>query len=66
MAQLILHKLSKDYGTGKPAVSDVSLTVREGGFLALLGPSGCGKTTVLRMVAGFWRWCSSPMLSGRI
>ncbi|MCM2472089.1 ABC transporter ATP-binding protein [Rhizobium sp. CG5] len=53
MAQLILHKLSKDYGTGKPAVSDVSLTVREGGFLALLGPSGCGKTTVLRMIAGF-------------
>lgn len=53
MAQLILHELHKDYGTGKPAVSDVSLTVREGGFLALLGPSGCGKTTVLRMVAGF-------------
>ena len=53
MAKLILHKLSKDYGTGRSAVSDVSLTIREGGFLALLGPSGCGKTTVLRMVAGF-------------
>lgn len=53
MAKLILHKLSKDYGTGKPAVNDVSLDIREGGFLALLGPSGCGKTTVLRMIAGF-------------
>jgi iron(III) transport system ATP-binding protein len=53
MAQLILNHLSKDFGTGRPAVSDVSLTVREGGFLALLGPSGCGKTTVLRMIAGF-------------
>ncbi|OBZ93912.1 ABC transporter ATP-binding protein [Pararhizobium polonicum] len=53
MAQLILNHLSKDFGTGRAAVSDVSLTVREGGFLALLGPSGCGKTTVLRMVAGF-------------
>ncbi len=53
MAQLILNHLSKDFGTGRPAVSDVSLMVREGGFLALLGPSGCGKTTVLRMIAGF-------------
>ncbi|OCP17759.1 MULTISPECIES: ABC transporter ATP-binding protein [unclassified Ensifer] len=52
MAQLILNHLTKDFG-GRPAVSDVSLTVREGGFLALLGPSGCGKTTVLRMIAGF-------------
>lgn len=53
MAQLILNHLTKDFGGGRPAVSDVSLTVREGGFLALLGPSGCGKTTVLRMIAGF-------------
>ena len=34
-------------------MNDVSLDIREGGFLALLGPSGCGKTTVLRMIAGF-------------
>lgn len=53
MAQLILNHLTKDFGGGRPAVSNVSLTVREGGFLALLGPSGCGKTTVLRMIAGF-------------
>ncbi|ANM11236.1 MULTISPECIES: ABC transporter ATP-binding protein [unclassified Rhizobium] len=53
MAQLILNRLAKDFGTGRAAVSDFSLDVREGGFLALLGPSGCGKTTVLRMIAGF-------------
>ncbi|MDR9781644.1 ABC transporter ATP-binding protein [Rhizobium redzepovicii] len=53
MAKLILNRLAKDFGTGRPAVSDFSLDVREGGFLALLGPSGCGKTTVLRMIAGF-------------
>ncbi|MBC2804603.1 ABC transporter ATP-binding protein [Rhizobium ruizarguesonis] len=53
MARLTLNQLGKDFGTGRAAVSDFSLDVREGGFLALLGPSGCGKTTVLRMIAGF-------------
>jgi len=64
MAQLILNHLSKDFGTGQPAVSDVSLTVREGGFLALLGPSGCGKTTVLRMIAGFEQPTDGSILLG--
>ncbi|NKL06849.1 ATP-binding cassette domain-containing protein [Rhizobium leguminosarum bv. viciae] len=53
MAKLILNRVAKDFGTGRAAVSDFSLDVRKGGFLALLGPSGCGKTTVLRMIAGF-------------
>ncbi len=34
------------------AVDDLTLTVPQGSFFALLGPSGCGKTTTLRMVAG--------------
>ena len=35
------------------AVDDLSLSIDDGHFFALLGPSGCGKTTTLRMIGGF-------------
>jgi iron(III) transport system ATP-binding protein len=65
MAKLILNHVSKSFYPGvAPVVRDLSLTVREGGFLALLGPSGCGKTTVLRMVAGFEQPTDGSILLG--
>ena len=48
---LILTRITKEYGDFK-AVDDLSLTIPQGSFFALLGPSGCGKTTTLRMIAG--------------
>ncbi len=51
MAQVILNHVVKTYGSVY-AVNDVSLTVGDGEFVALVGPSGCGKTTSLNLVAG--------------
>lgn len=48
---LVLNRVTKYYGDFC-AVDDLSLTVPDGSFFALLGPSGCGKTTTLRMIAG--------------
>src|SRR3954451_6068720 len=60
MAHVILKDLVKTYGSFK-AVNDVSLTVNDGEFVALVGPSGCGKTTTLNLVAGL-----IPITSGDI
>src|SRR5262252_3853537 len=52
MAEITFDNVSKIYGDGHRAVSDLNLDVEDGEFIVLVGPSGCGKTTALRMIAG--------------
>ncbi|MHC4609681.1 MAG: ABC transporter ATP-binding protein [Planctomycetota bacterium] len=49
---LEIQGVTKRFGPDT-AVEDVSLSLSENEFFALLGPSGCGKTTLLRLLAGF-------------
>ena len=52
MAGITFDDVTKTYGDGFRAVSDLNLEVQDGEFVVLVGPSGCGKTTALRMIAG--------------
>ncbi|MHC4081031.1 MAG: phosphonate ABC transporter ATP-binding protein, partial [Planctomycetota bacterium] len=47
---LDVQNLSKVYDDGHHALRDVSFTVREGEFLAVIGLSGAGKSTLIRCV----------------
>ncbi|TIU72174.1 MAG: ABC transporter ATP-binding protein, partial [Mesorhizobium sp.] len=63
MAHVVLKDLVKTYG-GFKAVNEVSLTVDDGEFVALVGPSGCGKTTTLNLIAGLIPITSGDILIG--
>ncbi len=60
---LRLANLTKLFGIFT-AVDDLSLTIPQGSFFALLGASGCGKTTTLRMIAGLEEPTSGQVLLG--
>lgn len=57
-----IARLSKTYARNRlTALSNVSLTLREGEFVAVVGSSGCGKSTLLKIMSGLM-----PPTAGRV
>ena len=50
---LELKNICKTYTQGKldvPVLKDISLSVEEGEYVAIMGPSGSGKTTLMNII----------------
>jgi len=64
MPLLDLRNISKTFVLPKGALNvlqDVSVSIEEGEFIAMVGPSGCGKSTLLRIINGL-----VPATSGQV
>src|SRR4029078_10296986 len=50
---LLVDRLEKRFTShGRSAFKDITFSVGQGEFVALIGPSGCGKSTLLHIMAG--------------
>jgi ABC-type nitrate/sulfonate/bicarbonate transport system ATPase subunit len=50
-----VSKTFQTRGGPVPVLDDLSFSVADGEFVAVIGPSGCGKSTLLSVLAGFER-----------
>ncbi|MDR5734419.1 ABC transporter ATP-binding protein [Caballeronia sp. LZ025] len=62
-----ISHVAKSYRRGVqtvPVLTDITLSIAEGDFVALMGPSGSGKSTLLNLIAGIDRPDSGELLVG--
>jgi putative ABC transport system ATP-binding protein len=62
-----ISHVAKSYRRGVqtvPVLTDITLSIAQGDFVALMGPSGSGKSTLLNLIAGIDRPDSGELLVG--
>jgi putative ABC transport system ATP-binding protein len=62
-----ISHVAKSYRRGVqtvPVLTDITLSIAEGDFVALMGPSGSGKSTLLNLIAGIDRPDSGELSVG--
>lgn len=62
MVKVELRGVTRNYGVqledtadvdkGRPALSQIQMTIEHGEIISIVGPSGCGKSTLLKVIAG--------------
>ena len=59
-----INKLSKKYHSKgeTTAIKNLTLSVKEGEYLAIVGPSGCGKSTLLSILSGIEKKSSGSII----
>lgn len=66
---LQIKNIKKKYQTGdyiQTALDDVSTSLRDSEFVAILGPSGSGKTTLLNIIGGLDRYDDGDLIINNI
>ncbi|MFR1055835.1 MAG: energy-coupling factor ABC transporter ATP-binding protein [[Clostridium] scindens] len=64
MGDILLDHVSFTYKNGYEAVSDISLSIRQGERVAILGQNGAGKTTTVRMMNNMRRPTKGTVMVG--
>ena len=57
-SKIVIDGVTKSFVSNQaalPVIDDVTFSVGDGEFVAIVGPSGCGKSTLMNIIAGFER-----------
>ncbi len=57
-----LQRVNFAYGSGKPVLQDINLSVQQGETIAVVGPTGGGKSTLVNLICRFYEPTAGQVL----